>query len=176
MPTVSDKILTSLHGRRLGLGPQGNVIQNRKDGSVRNAERVVAVTSAQVLALNGTPVELVPAPAAGYAHVVKDVIVHKPAGTAYAGIAAGEDLVLKYTNGSGAQACGVIETTGFLDQTTAQTRTVGRPGSTSTTAADVNPVSAAAIVAHLLVGEITTGDSPLYISVTYDTIKLAFTA
>lgn len=134
------------------------------------------ITAAQMLALNATPVELVAAPAAGLAHVVRRVRLHKPAGTAYATVAAGEDLVVKYTNGSGAQASGVIETTGFLDQATAQFRIVGFPGSTGSTAGDVTPVSAAALVMHLLVGEITTGDSPLYVLVDYDTVQLAFTS
>jgi hypothetical protein len=57
-----------------------------------------------------------------------------------------------------------------------QTRVAGFPGSTGSTAGSVAPVSAAAIVAHLLVGEITTGDSPLYVQVDYDTIKMAFTS
>jgi hypothetical protein len=169
-------ILTSLHGRQIGLDTKGNLTGNRKDGSSFGNQITKTITSAQVLALNATPIEVIPAPASGYAHIINRVTVHKPAGTAYAGIAAGEDLVLKYTDGSGAQACGVIETTGFLDQTTVQTRVVGFPGSTSTTASDVAPVTTAAVVAHLLVGEITTGDSPLYVRVDYDTIKLAFTS
>jgi uncharacterized membrane-anchored protein len=166
-------ILTSIHGRRLGLGRKGNLKTNRRDGGQRGDELTAVITSAQLLALNATPVEIIPAPAAGYAHVINRVQVHKPAGTAYAGIAAGEDLVLKYTDASGAQASSVIETTGFLDQTTAQTRVASFPASVSTTAGDVAPVSAAAIVAHLLTGEITTGNSPLYVTVSYDTILLA---
>lgn len=171
-----NKILTSLHGRKLGLGHKGNLIENRANGAQHGGEVVKTVTSAQVLALNATPVSLVTAPAAGYALVVKRVTIHKPAGTAYAGIAAGEDLTVKYTDASGALACAQIEATGFLDQATAQTRVVGFPGATGTTSGDVNPVSAAALVLHLLVGEITTGNSPLYVRVEYDTIQLAFTS
>lgn len=173
---MANTILTSIHGRKLGLGHKGNLIENRPNGAQHGGEVVKTVTSAQVLALNATPVELVAAPAAGYALVVKRVTIHKPAGTAYAGIAAGEDLTVKYTDASGALACAQIETAGFLDQATAQTRVVGFPGATGTTSGDVNPVSAAALVLHLLVGEITTGDSPLYVRVEHDTIQLAFTS
>ena len=114
-----------------------------------------------------------PAPIAGYANLVNRIAIYKAAGVAYAGIAAGEDLVAKYTDGSGAQVSSVIETTGFLDQATAQTRYAGPPGSTSTTAADVKPVAAAAIVLHLLSGEITTGNQDLIVWTWYDTVPLA---
>lgn len=171
-----DRILTSLHGKKVGLGHRGQMIVNKQNGAQSGCEVVKTITSAQLLALNATAVELVPAPAAGFAHVLKRMTIHKPAGTAYAGIAAGEDLVAKYTDASGAQASGVVEATGFLDQTTAQTRVVGFPGATTTTAGDVAPVSAAALVLHLLTGEITTGDSPLYVRVEFDTVQLAFTS
>lgn len=131
------------------------------------------ITSAQLLALNATPIEVIPACGAGYFNRVRDWFVSKPAGVAYAGIAAGEDLALKYTDGSGAVAATVIETTGFLDQTTVQQRAANAlsgNGAASTTPGGYTPVSNAAIVVQLLSGEITTGDSPLYIYATYDII------
>lgn len=169
-------IITSIRGRRFGLSTRGNLVTNRPDGGKYGVQTYKQITSAQVLALFATPITVVAAPAAGFAHIVRRLTIHKPAGVAYAGIAAGADLVLKYTNAAGAQASGVIETTGFLDQTTAQQRVVGFPGATGATPGDVAPVSAAVLVLHLLVGEITTGDSPLHVLVDYDTIKLAFTA
>lgn len=172
---MANEILTSIHGRKIGLGHRGNLIVNRPSGSVYGGTAFKTITAAQMLALNATPVELVAAPAAGFAHVVRRVRLHKPAGTAYATVAVGEDLVVKYTNGSGAQASSVIETTGFLDQATAQFRIAGFPGSTGSTAGDVAPVSAA-LVMHLLVGEITAGDSPLHVVIDYDTVQLAFTS
>lgn len=166
---MSSTILTSLHGKKIGLGHKGQLIVNKADESVVGGEVVKTITSAQLLALNATPIELVAAAPAGFAHIVKRITVHKPAGTAYAGIAAGEDLSVKYTDASGAEAV-QVETTGFLDQTTAETR-VALPA-----VAAIEPVAAAALVLHLLVGEITTGDSPLYVRVEYDTIKVAFTS
>lgn len=169
-------IITSLHGRRVGLGADGELILNKRSGEViaLGKSTTALLTSAQVLALFATPITVIAAAPAGYAHVVHRWAVHKPAGTAYAAIAVGEDLTLKYTNASGALAAAQMETTGFLDQTTAQTRIGAALGATGTTSGDVNAVAAAAVVAHLLVGEITTGDSDLYVRVWYDTIKLAF--
>lgn len=170
-------ITRSIKGRTLGLSQADEIIINRDEGfqQVLGASKYTQITSAQVLALFATPQSVVPAPGAGLAIVPSLVAIHKPAGTAYAGIATGEDLVLKYTNASGAQISSVIETTGFLDQTTAQTRVARFPVSTGATAGDVNPVANAAVVLHLLVGEITTGDSALHVRVWYDIIKTAFT-
>lgn len=169
-------IITSIHGRKLGLGPLGELVVNRSNNQqeVFGQSATVLVTSAQVLALFATPITVVAAPAAGYAIVPFRWAVYKPAGTAYGGIAAGEDLVMKWTGAAGAQATSVIETTGFLDQATAQTRFAHAPASTGATAGDVNAVAAAPLVVHLLVGEITTGTSDLYVRVWYDVCKTAF--
>lgn len=171
-------IRTSIHGRRFGLGPNDELIINRADGSqqINGSSVFKMISSAQLLALNATPVSVVAAPGAGLAIIPTRCLIYKPAGTAYADIAAGEDLVLKYTNGSGAQCSGVIETAGFLDQATAQTRIVGMPGATGTTAGDYAPVANAPVVLHLLVGEIITGTSPLYVRTWYDIVSTVFTA
>lgn len=161
--------VVSIHGEQMGLDKDGFHVGTRKGVAT------VTVTSAQLLALNATPQTIVPALGAGMCCIPTRVAIQKPAGVAYAGIAAGEDLVLKYTNGSGAQCSSVIETTGFLDQTTAQLRVATAPASTTTTAGDVTPVANAAVVLHLLSGEITTGDQPLYVRVWFDVIDSTFT-
>jgi hypothetical protein len=125
----------------------------------------VKITAAQILALNATPIEIVPAAGAGTVIEFESAVFHKIAGTAYAGIAAGEDIAIKYTNGSGAQVNTSLETTGFMDQTTAQTRI------TRAIATEYTPVANAALVLQILTGEITTGDSPLYITVSYKVHK-----
>lgn len=179
------EILTSIHGRKFGLGSNNEVLVAdaitgvmRQIGEPR-AQVIRAfkqITSAQLLTLNTTPVQVIAAPGAGLAIVPVRMTLYKPAGVAYAGIATGEDLVLKYTNGSGAQCSGVVETTGFLDQTTAQTRWVGQPGSTGATASDVTPVANAAVVLGLLVGDITTGDQALNVEIIYSLISTVFTS
>lgn len=170
---------TSIHGRRLQITTQGDLIHRSvRDKSVYGLSITKTLTAAQVLALNGTPIEIVPAPALdtlGTAIVVRRWMARHAAGTAYAGIAAGEDLVLKYTNASGAQAAAAIETDGFLTLTTAAIRVApGYIGGVTTTPADVTPVANAALVAQLLVGEITTGNMPLIIKVEYDLLDVLF--
>lgn len=153
---------------------KGNIIIPDAQKIYRNVA-TVSVTSAQILALNATAIPVVAAPGANLAIVPYLTVLKHSGGTAYAGIATGEDWVLKYTNASGAQISGVIETTGFLDQTSAQIRIVGRPGSTGSTAGDIAPVANAAIVLHQLVGEIITGNFPVLVRVFYDVIDTSFT-
>lgn len=124
----------------------------------------VKITSSQLLTMNATPITLVPAPSSTERGDVMleflGAVVHKPAGTAYA-VATGEDIAIKYTDGSGAQVNTSLETTGFLDAATAQTR-ITRPIVTEYT-----PVANAALVAHVLSGEVATGTSDLYVTVHY---------
>jgi hypothetical protein len=133
----------------------------------------VTVTSAQLLALNATPIQIVAAPGAGLALILDSAVLHKPAGTAYGGIAAGEDLSIKYTDAAGA-AVGGCEATGFLDQTTAQTRFL-RGYNAASGVSDITPVANAALVLHMLTGEITTGDSPLRLRVYYRVVPTVLT-
>lgn len=135
--------------------------------SIGGQTEVVTITSAQLLALNATPQTVVAAPGANKAVIFDGAVLHKPAGTAYAGIAAGEDLSFKYTGAAGAEV-GVVEATGFLDQTTAQTRWC-RPHATTGAGVDsaITPVANAVLALHLLVGEVTTGDSDLLVQVHY---------
>lgn len=125
----------------------------------------VTVSSAELLALNATPKQIVAAPGANLALIFESIVVYKPAGTAYAGIAAGEDLSIKYTNGSGLEVA-EIETTGFLDQATAQMRHATGFRAASGISS-ITPVANAALVMQLLVGEIITGTSALLCRVYY---------
>lgn len=128
----------------------------------------VTISSAELLALNATPKQILAAPGAGLANVLVDVVAYKAAGTAYAGIAAGEDLSIKYTNSSGLEVA-EIETTGFLDQATAQTR-YAKSFNAASGISSITPVANAALVMMLLTGEITTGNSDLKLRVYYRTI------
>jgi len=130
------------------------------------------ITSAQLLALNATPISVLGAPGSGLVNIVEGVEFYKAAGTAYGGIASGEDLSLKYTNSSGQEIL-VCETTGFLDQTTAQFRYArAQSGAISAgTVSSIVPVANAAVVCMLLSGEITTGDSALKLRLFYRTLS-----
>lgn len=133
----------------------------------------VKVTSAELLALNATPKQIVAAPGANKALVFEGAVFYKPAGTAYAGVAVGEDLSVKYTDSSGAELA-QCETTGFLDQATAQSRYVREQAAASGNSA-ITPVANAALVLHMLAGEITTGDSDLYVRVYFAIVPTVLT-
>lgn len=128
----------------------------------------VTVSTAELKALNATPKQLVAAPGAGYALVLDSILLFLDYNsTAYDGIAGGEDLVVRYTDGSGT-ALATIEATGFLDQTSDQTR-YATP-TVQTTTAGQTPAANAALVLHMATGEIATGNSPLKVRVKYRTI------
>lgn len=84
---------------------------------------------------------------------------------AYNGIAAGEDIAFRYTNGSGT-ILAQIEATGFLDQTSDQHR-VAFPSNATTAFIELTPTVNAALVAHMTTGNVATGDSPIIICVEY---------
>lgn len=161
----------SLFGNRLGLSNEDALMSNGKvvAAPVSHIYQGVAdltITSAQLLALNATPITFLAAQGANTIIVPQMLIAQHAGGTAYAGIAAGEDIQLKYTNASGAAAFPILETTGFLDQTTAQRRIVGGD------ATNITPVVNAALVVHLLTGEITTGNFPLDLRLFYSVVTI----
>lgn len=126
----------------------------------------VVVSTAEVLALNAQEISVIAAPGAGKIIIPVDVqMMLDYATTAYDGIAAGEDLVLRYTDDSG-NIITTIETTGFLDQAADEHRYVG------VAEAAIEPTANAAVFVHLLAGEIATGDSPLKIRVRYKILDL----
>lgn len=130
------------------------------DASVQRSVDVT-VSSAELLALNATPKTIVAAPGSGLAIIpISAVLFLDYNSAAYAGIAAGEDLAFKYTNAAGTQIFSV-EATGFLDATADATRYADAGASLLT------PTANAAVVLHMLTGEITTGDSPLKIRFFY---------
>lgn len=126
-------------------------------GGVFTTKRTT-LTSAQILALDTVPVVAMEPRHAGCAPLPWGWVAIKPAGTAYADIAADDDIVLETTSEAGYIS---IETTGFLDQATEQRRG-GR-------------LAAGALVDALfgldlqfrLVGPITTGNTPLIITIVW---------
>jgi hypothetical protein len=158
------KVIDSTTGKQ-GKATIANVVAayNTANDLLPEIVAEVTLTSAQVLALFGTPITVIAAPAAGFAHIIKRVTITKAAGTAYAGIAAGEDLALRYTNASGSIAA-TAEMTGFADSVSATI--------THAAGASCLPVAAAAIVAHMTAGEITTGNSDFKLRITYETVAV----
>lgn len=169
-------ILTSIEGRRVGLSSEGALVLNQPSGAqVQLGLQIdVTLTAAQVNALAATPISVIAAPGVGFAIYVERVHAYLVAGTAFGSVVSAGDLALKYTNGSGAQASAVIETTGFLDQATAQHRLVGQQASTGATASDTNAVDNAAVVAHLLAAGVLTGGRSLKLRIRYSIVSTAF--
>ena len=161
----------------LGLTDKDGAAVRHADGGISTFGHYITtrIPTASVLTLFTTPFQILAAQGAGLAIIPTRVLIHKPAGTAYAAIAAGEDLVLKWTNAAGAQITSVIEATGFLDQASAQTRIAFPPATVGATAGDLTPVANAAVVGHLLIGDITTGTSDLYVRMWYDVLQTVVT-
>jgi hypothetical protein len=114
------------------------------------------LTTAEVLALYTTPITVVAAPGANKAVIIVGITLMLDfATTAYDGVAAGEDLEFRYTNGSDP----------FLTSSADAIRYVE-----PTTAAALIPVANAVIVARLASGNVATGDSPLKYKIEYKII------
>jgi hypothetical protein len=145
---------------------QSGTVIVTQDSSLQSA--TVTITTAELLALNATPKELLPAPGSGYANVVDSAVLFLDYNSAaYNGVASGEDLEIRYTNGSG-QLVATVETTGFLDQASDQVRYVQVGAVTA-----ITPVANAAVVLDLASGEIATGNSPLKVKIYYRVVPTA---
>lgn len=175
------EIRHSIYGRNFGWVDGRLIVNSERTNKGLGAEVLVegiqrtTITTAQVLALFATPITIVAAPGVGNAVIVRAVGIHKPAGTAYGGIAAGEDMVCAYTDENGEQVTAQIETTGFLDSAAAQTRWV-YAASADAAVADIAPVDNAVIVLKLIIGEIITGTSDLIVHAYFDVVPMVLTA
>jgi len=132
------------------------------DGAVQFVE--ATISTAQVLALFGTPITLVAAAGAGKVLVpLRCAVILDYNSVAYNGVAAGEDLAIRYTDASGVIGL-TVETTGFLDQASDQVRTGAVDAGA---AAAIVPVANSPLVLHMTAGEIATGNSPLRVKLWY---------
>lgn len=83
----------------------------------------VILTTAQLLALKATPIELIPAPAAGKAiHLIGGVVTYNKGTTAFTVGNTDENLELGYDTGTTSVA--VVETTGLIDQAASKSVTI----------------------------------------------------
>ena len=94
-----------------------------REGVMQYAD--VTITSAQVLLLATTPIELVAAPGASKALKFMGALLKLDYGTNVF-TEAGDNLTIKYVNASGAAASQAVECTGFIDQS-ADTYTNAEP-------------------------------------------------
>lgn len=119
----------------------------------RRVEKYIkfSLTNAQILALNGTPITVLPAAPTGFIHLIERIFVTKAAGTAYT-IGSNAGIDFKYTNSSGNVVVTTLPTTGFLDQTTAS--------SASADAAATILTLGAAVVANSKTADVTGTGAP----------------
>lgn len=139
-------------------------------GATRVRRALVTVTAAQLRALRATPQTLVAAPGSGkYLELVSAHLWLDFGTVAHDGPAnAGDDLGIRYTNGSG-QVVATQEATGFVNGASDQHRELKAGAAPVATATDVVPVTNAALVLHNVgAAEYTgTGDSPVKVEVLY---------
>lgn len=121
----------------------------------------IKLTSTQMDSLNGTPVELIPAPGAGKAIEVLGAFSYIDAGSTPFELGSGT-LLFKYTNGSGAEVATAIPNATVESATDTYYRSV---------ALAVVPVVNAAIVAHAG-ADVTAGNGAVYIRVYYRTVTI----
>lgn len=141
-----------------------NSLPRGESTAIQSAD--VTIATAAVKTLFGTPVTLVAAPGANKALLFEGAVVFMDYGTvAYDGIAAGEDISIKYENASGLEV-GQCETTGFLDQATDQVRII-RPHHAASGNNAITPLVNKPLVMQILIDNIATGDSPIKVRTFY---------
>ena len=140
-------------------------------GTIDHKFEDTTIATADVLTLNATPVAITSVPGAANAIEFEGAIIYKPAGTAYAGIAAGENLQIWY-GAAGTTAVATIETIGFLDQTAAEVRWVERGSAANTVDCSIDGTAQlnVALYMTILTGEIITGTSDLYVRTFYSIV------
>ncbi len=175
------QILTSLHGRKFGLGPENEAIfdDTSRDGLL-NAQALiwsiarVEIATADVLTLRASPVEIVAAPGALKAIIVDHVEVFLD----YNSIAyvddAGDDLSFRYTDENGIEVVPPIDGDEFIDNA-ADTYAYSW-GFVTDGAQGMVPTVNAAVVATMNNGEVVTGNSPLFVHLYYRIVDTTLTA
>lgn len=153
-----------LMGRNKGLvfkqdGLGGSTVNTQQVSLLRAVS--VDITSAQLLALFTTPIEIVAAPDSGFMlEFVSATVIYKAGATPYT-IGSATNLAVKYTDGSGTTVSATQAVTGMIDQATNQIRMI--PG----VATAFTPATAAKFVLTLAGANPSAGDGTLTVKVFY---------
>ena len=131
-------------------------------------EATGTITSAEILALNATPKELLPAPASGYVNIVEEIELLLDFNTAAYVPDAGEDLTIEYEGGQDLITFD-NDSNDFLVGTADERRLIKPPIYDEI---DLATIDAEAIRATILVGEVITGDSDVKWRIRYRTVQM----
>lgn len=145
---------------------QDSALDRLASGAVASAEVSGTLSSAQLLAMNATPIEVIAAPGAGSAIIVEEVELFLDYGTATYAADAGEDLVLRY--GTSAVAIDTWDDADTIIEGTADERRLTKPD----TDLDLDDADNEAVEFAILSGEWATGDSPIKYRIKYRTLSL----
>lgn len=118
-----------------------------------------SLTNAQILALVGTPVEVVPAPGAGLILEFISGALFFDYTAAYAEPSAPDDLVLRYTNGAGTITSQDIDSTNFLTASADAMAFIAPLAGAITTVRLKNAVDNQALVIHNTGADLTGGNA-----------------
>ena len=145
--------------------------------AVENIQKVASgtISSAEILALNATPKELIAAPGAGKLIVIDEVELFLDYGAAQYAADAGEDFTIQYATSDTAIVSVDNDSEGFLLAAASANRLV-KPslysGDGSAALFDPDDGDNEAIEAQILVGEWATGDSDIKYSIKYHVVTL----
>lgn len=170
---MSDHLTTQGGATTLGTSAAGEALTLDSNGELNDVGVILTqdtiIATAAVLTLNATPVTVVTAPGSGvYLEFVAAYVFLDFATTAYAADA-GEDLCIKLTDASGDIVSTSIDGEEF--EAIADALYIMTPVPTAPNV--ITHVVNTPLVAHLLVGEWATGDSPLKIRTLYRKIRAA---
>lgn len=134
---------------------------------------LVTVTAAEMLALAAAPKTLVAAPGAGLVARFHSIDLFLDyGGTAYTIANAGDDLSVRYTDGTGAIVSQTLQAQGFLDATAdayLQGEAVDEVGGDL-----ADHANQALVLDNIGIAEYTNGNSPVYAKVRYEIVEVPF--
>lgn len=148
------------------------------DLGIQNIQQEVegTLTSAQILALNGTPVTLIPAPGTGKTIIVDEIQLFLDYNSATYVAGAGEDLVFQYVTGNVAIASIDNDAVAFLTAS-ADAHWLGKPvgiyaASVAGTGDGVllTTIDNEGIEVTIASGEVATGNSPIKWKIKYHVV------
>lgn len=134
----------------------------------------VALTNAELEALFTVPKTLVAAPPTGYHLIFEGAHLYKPTNTDVQTVGGTSEFAVHLNNIAGLEV-GQCETTGFMDQATAQFRHMN-PFRAASGVSSITPVTASPLILCVLVADLSDGDAVLKVRTFYRVIPDAILA